>query len=332
MNSIRMLTPSVCRYGVQHFSYDRFKNPSQYIFQDLVDSNMSIDSIKPYTILLDFRSEGQCDQLILPLIRSIQNLFNTTPVVVFNSVIKNNLLDYKYFCMPAWMTTHCEWFELFRFQPLDYLVQHKFLSLMRRPSLSRAKLASKLLDSISSLKISFGSMRQFNQLGEWKNFFPKNSLPLTIDGLVDQTKQHNSAQDIFSTCLFNIVAETSSQSDQWSWRGVFITEKTFKAFALKQIPLWWAVPGLVNEVRNLGFDLFDDLIDHTYDQIDNEDKRLVALIDQIKLLDNKYSLEQCNDLRFNIMTRLEYNFNLVQHLCDQQDDIFKNIVEQIDAN
>jgi len=332
MNSIRMLTPSVCRYGVQHFSYDQLENSQQYIFQDLADSNMSIDSIKPCTILLDFRSEGQCDQLISPLIRSINHLFNKKPTVIFNSVVKNNLLDYEYFCMPAWMTAHCDWFESFRFRQLDYSVKHKFLSLMRRASLSRAKLASNLINNLASLKISFGSMSQPNQLKEWQSLFLTTELPLTIDGRVDEAKQHESAQDIFSTCLFNIVAETSSQHDQWSWRGLFMTEKTFKAFALKQIPLWWAVPGLVDQVRNLGFDVFDDLINHNYDQIDNEDQRLTALMDQIKFLDKAYSLRQCNDLRSNILPRLEYNFNLVRRLCDQQDDIFKSIVEQINAN
>jgi hypothetical protein len=185
---------------------------------------------------------------------------------------------------------------------------------------------------VSSLKISFGSMSQSNELGEWKDYFLADMLPLTIDGQVDEFKQHDSAQDIFSTCLFNIVAETSSQHNRQGWLGILITEKTFKAFALKQIPLWWAVPGLVDEVRNLGFDVFDDLIDHTYDQIDNEDQRLTALIDQITLIDEKYSLDQCNDLRISIMSRLEYNFNLVLGLCDKQDDIFKSIVDNIDAN
>jgi hypothetical protein len=199
---------------------------------------------------------------------------------------------------------------------------------MRRPSLSRAKLARKLLDSVSSLKISFGSMSKSNELGEWKDYFLVD-LPLTIDGHVDEFKQHDSAQDIFSTCLFNIVAETSSQHSHQEWLGLFITEKTFKSFALKQIPLWWAVPGLVDEVRNLGFDVFDDLIDHTYDQIDNEDQRLTALIDQITLIDTKYSLDQCNDLRISIRSRLEHNFNLVLSLCDQQDNVFNSIVEKI---
>jgi hypothetical protein len=175
-------------------------------------------------------------------------------------------------------------------------------------------------------------MSQSNELDEWKDYFLADTLPLTIDGLVvAHSKAHDSAQDIFSTCLFNIVVETSSQHDQ-SWLGLLLSEKTFKAFALKQIPLWWAVPGLVDEVRNLGFDMFDDLIDHTYDQIDNEDQRLTALIDQITLIDEKYSLDQCNDLRISIMSRLEYNFNLVLGLCDKQDDIFNSIVKKIDAN
>ena len=331
MNSISLLASSVCGYGVLHFAHDHFKNPQQYILQDLADSNMSIDSLKPYTILLDFRGEGQCDQLISPLVDSINHLFGKKPVVLFNCIVKNNLLDYEYFCMPAWMTTHCHWFESFKVQSLDYSVKHKFLALMRRPSLSRAKLASRLLDSVSSLKISFGSMSRSNELGEWKDYFLVD-LPLTIDGLVNEFKQHDSTQDIFSTCLFNIVAETSSQHNRQGWLGMFITEKTFKAFALKQIPLWWAVPGLVDEVRNLGFDMFDDLIDHTYDQIDNEDQRLTALIDQIKLIDTKYSLDQCNDLRISIRSRLEHNFNLVLSLCDQQDNVFNSIVEELDAN
>lgn len=332
MNSISLLASSVCRDGVLQFAHEHFKNPQQYILQDLADSNMSIDSLKPYTILLDFRGEGQCDQLISPLVDSINHLFGKKPVVLFNCIVKNNLLDYEYFCMPAWLTTHCHWFESFRVQTLDYSVNHKFLALMRRPSLNRAKLARKLLNSVSSLKISFGSMSQSNELGEWKDYFLADMLPLTIDGQVDEFKQHDSAQDIFSTCLFNIVAETSSQHNRQGWLGMLITEKTFKAFALKQIPLWWAVPGLVDEVRNLGFDVFDDLIDHTYDQIDNEDQRLTTLIDQITLIDAKYSLDQCNDLRISIMSRLEYNFNLVLGLCDKQDDIFKSIVEKITTN
>ena len=66
----------------------------------------------------------------------------------------------------------------------------------------------------------------------------------------------------------NLVVESSSQTDPNVWRSIFITEKTFKALAWHQFPLWYAVPGLVEQVRKMGFDVFDDLFDgHRYDDI-----------------------------------------------------------------
>lgn len=332
MNSIRSLSQSVYRYGVQHFSYDRLTNPRPSVLQDLADSNVSVDQIKDKIMLLDFRSEGQCDQIVQPLIDCVTELSGQSPVVVFNSVVKNKFLNYKYFCMPAWMTNHCEWFRAEQYQKLDRSVNTKFLCLMRRPSESRAQLAVKLLETISSLKLSFGSMSSSHELESYQDLLPNRDLPITLDGPVDQRQQHNSAQELFSTCLFNVVVETSSQSDEWSWRGLFITEKTFKAFVLKQIPIWWAVPGLVAEVKNLGFDLFDDIVNHEYDKIVDENQRLDAVVDQIKLIDRNYTVNQCNKLRENIAMRLQYNFNLVAELCKQQNTIFDSIVRQIHEN
>jgi len=332
MNSIRILAPLVCRYGVQHFSYDRLANPKPHVLQDFLDSNITIDEIKTKTVLLDFRSEGQCDQIIQSLVDCVTQMVDRSPVVIFNSVIKNKSLNYKYFCMPAWMTNHCEWFVAEQYQQLDCSVNTKFLCLMRRPSMYRARLASQLLEAISSLRLSFGSMCKSNQLESYKNLFPTVNLPITLDGLVDQHQQHNSAQELFSTCLFNVVVETSSQSDKWSWRSQFITEKTFKAFALKQIPVWWAVPGLVQEVKNLGFDLFDDIVNHNYNAITNEEQRLNALVNQIKLIDKTYTVAECNYLRKSICTRLENNFDLVLKLYRQQNRVFEDIVKQIDEN
>lgn len=332
MNSVRPLSQSVYRYGVQHFSYDRLTDPEPSVLQDFADSNISVDQIKDKTVLLDFRSEGQCDQIVQPLIDCVAQLSGRSPVVVFNSVVKNTRLNYRYFCMPAWMTCHCDWFTADQYQKLDSLVNTKFLCLMRRPSVSRARLASKLLESIFSLRLSFGSMSSKDELESYKDLLPNCNLPMTLDGSVDQHQQHNSAQELFSTCLFNIVVETSSQSDEWSWRSQFVTEKTFKAFALKQIPIWWAVPGLVAEVKNLGFDLFEDLVDHAYDSIVNEHQRLDDLVKQVKLLDKTYTIERCNELRKSISTRLENNFNLVVELHKQQNRIFENIVRQLHEN
>ena len=330
MNSVRQLSQSVFRYGVQHFSYDKLDNPEPFILQDFADSNILDTEIKTKTLLLDFRGEGQCNLIISNLIKTIKNKFEATPVVLFNAVVDQTTnIDYEYYCMPAWMTSHCEWFEIFKNQKLDYSVKSKFLCLSRRPSDSRAYLASCLIKSIQDLKLSFGSMAECRGLEKWKPLFVDHDLPLLIDGQINQLVQHNSARNIFSTCMFNIVVESSAQHDPGVWRSIFITEKTFKAFALKQIPLWWAVPGLVTQVRNLGFDVFDDIIDHSYDAVNDQDLRLDKQMIQIKHLDKNFSLNNCNQLRSDLMPRLEKNFDLVWKLCDRQKHDFALIINQL---
>ena len=172
-------------------------------------------------------------------------------------------------------------------------------------------------------------MAECRGLEKWKPLFVDHDLPLLIDGQINQLVQHNSARNIFSTCMFNIVVESSAQHDPGVWRSIFITEKTFKAFALKQIPLWWAVPGLVTQVRNLGFDVFDDIIDHSYDAVNDQDLRLDKLMIQIKHLDKNFSLNNCNQLRSDLMPRLEKNFDLVWKLCDRQKHDFALIINQL---
>lgn len=329
MNSIRFITPSLVSYGVQHYSYDRLESPELNVRKDLEDSNMSAHTIRNCTVLLDFRSEGQCDRLVGQLVDTIRQQFEANPVVLFNAIVdKPKNINYEYYCMPAWVTKHLDWFETFRLYQNDLSVSQKFLCLMRRPSDSRAKLAARLVKQIPSLQISFGAMCDVNVLQQWQNLF-QDSLPLLIDGKVDETKLHVQAQGLFANCMFNIVAESSAQHEQWVWHSKFITEKTFKAFALRQIPLWWAVPGLVEEIRKLGFDLFDDLVCHDYDNESDESVRLEKLFTHIVELDQTYTVDQCEKLRHKLKSRLDHNFNLLQSLCDQQNSIYNNIISQL---
>lgn len=328
MNSIQQISESVYRYGVQHFSYDRLESPESHVLKDLADSNISADMIRDCTVLLDFRSEGQCNRIVSNLVNTIKQ-FGATPVVLFNAIVdQSQNVAYEYHCMPAWITKHLDWFETFRVYQNDLTVSRKFLCLMRRPSDSRAKLASQLVQNIHSIKISFGSMYNAHTK-PWQSFFPDHQLPLIIDDHVDETKLHVQAQSLFADCLFNIVAESSSQHDPWTWRSKFITEKTFKSFALRQIPIWWAVPGLVAEIRKLGFDVFDDIVDHSYDNEYNENSRLSRVFDHVIALDQTYTVDQCQQLRNQISSRLDYNFNLVQQYCDKQSATYNNIVEQL---
>jgi hypothetical protein len=88
--------------------------------------------------------------------------------------------------------------------------------------------------------------------------------------------------DYFCNSYIHLIAETSSQNQE-----IFISEKSFKPFRSGQFPIWLGNVNSVKYIRSLGFDVFDDIIDHGYDQeldlhtridrIHNEIERLISL-------------------------------------------------------
>jgi hypothetical protein len=145
-------------------------------------------------------------------------------------------------------------------------------------------------------------------------------------------EQHHMMQS-FNEAVINVVQESSVGFDHRShenaysviassWCRVnsdrlFFTEKSAKPFLMSQIPLFIAAPGYVNQLRVLGFDLFDDIVDHSYDKEDYIFKRCDLVFNELKRLTNLYSLEGWNKLITNkLMHRFQRNFMLLQELSD----------------
>lgn len=63
---------------------------------------------------------------------------------------------------------------------------------------------------------------------------------------------------------------------------LFVTEKSYKAFANLQIPIWIALPGTVKYFRQQGFDVFDDVIDHTYDNQTDHVLRYIGAVNELE--------------------------------------------------
>jgi hypothetical protein len=70
---------------------------------------------------------------------------------------------------------------------------------------------------------------------------------------------------VYSSAAVNIVTET-----QYSDITGIVTEKTLMAFAAEQIPIVIGHPGIVQHCRRMGFDMFDDLVNTSYDLIGND--------------------------------------------------------------
>lgn len=148
-------------------------------------------------------------------------------------------------------------------------------------------------------------------------------------------QQHNMMAN-FDEAVINVVQESSVGFDHrshersytengFTWCRVnsdrlFFTEKSAKPFLMSQIPLFIASPGYVNRLRFLGFDVFDDIVDHSYDLEDNIFKRCDMVFDELKRLTKLHTIAKWNDLiKKNLSHRLYNNFSLMRKMSNNDD-------------
>ena len=105
----------------------------------------------------------------------------------------------------------------------------------------------------------------------------------------------------------------------------FVSEKVFKPIRAEQLFLIQGCPGTVAYLRSIGFDTFDDYIDHGH--YDNEPDWKRRTEKMLEVLDNIYS--SIPDIFAATKTRRLYN---KQHLASQdlENHLLKNLLEQIE--
>jgi hypothetical protein len=102
---------------------------------------------------------------------------------------------------------------------------------------------------------------------------------------------------VYQSAPINIVTET-----QYDPPVGIITEKTQMAFAAQQIPIIIGYKGIIDQCRKMGFDMFDDLVDHSYDDLDNDTRWQAALERNWHLLQEPVDLSPYRE-------RLQLNMN-----------------------
>lgn len=90
--------------------------------------------------------------------------------------------------------------------------------------------------------------------------------PLKVDEFTEKGTELAFKVDlsVYEKTIISIITETGV--DNMAQR---ITEKSFKAFAIGHPSVVISHPNTIEAVEELGFDVFHDFIDHSYDQIDN---------------------------------------------------------------
>lgn len=140
----------------------------------------------------------------------------------------------------------------------------------------------------------------------------------TNTGLDLVTSMTSINYNVYKTSLFHIVAETAVDKP-------LLSEKTYKIFAVGQIPIICGPQHAVSHLRDLGFDMFDDIVDHSYyDNIYDSRQRIDAMH---RILDHLATLDH-TQLLSNTANRRLQNFNHLKS-ADLKEVLLKSIVTYI---
>ena len=176
---------------------------------------------------------------------------------------------------------------------------------------------------------------------KYKDFF--QSLPIIADiGSVGAgfSNSWNHLNNPSKNCLINVVVESSGENRisreypnvyfNEGWDTWFITEKTMKFINCRQIPIFLSTKGYVGHLRSLGFDVFDDFVDHSYDTEENQDLRIKMIVDELERLINKESVDNIIKNEQTIRVRMNQNISSLKELCaDKWNDYYNKLFSQL---
>jgi hypothetical protein len=112
-----------------------------------------------------------------------------------------------------------------------------------------------------------------------------NSLPIIANG--EEGERPDLLLREYYGNILNLVTDNASgfdDSDNFKYGTITLTEKAWKPFKTHQLPLYIGLPGYVDIIRSLGFDVFDDFINHSYDKEQNHIERIKIVVEELNRL------------------------------------------------
>jgi hypothetical protein len=162
---------------------------------------------------------------------------------------------------------------------------------------------------------------------KFKKYFPAT---LPEERKISREQASNFHNLYFCNAIFNVVLESSCEKLPFEpqpayWDRLFITEKTVKAFAYHQIPIFLATLNHVQHLRDLGFDVFDDIVNHDYDDEPDVEYRIQKIANEIERICN-LNFESLKKL--NIQKRLEHNARQIGIVFEQKEREYLDKITQ----
>jgi hypothetical protein len=299
----------LCYFNLKEIKYGGLAEEFEIALRN---GNVSIEDLESRNIVFDNMYEGHGARELRAVIDSLSQYSWFSPD---RAMFRHNTFDelpigVNAIARPAYMVEHAGWFQHHDNLTINWDDLNRdrlFICLMRRRSRERSILAREIRSKFSpdDYYLSYASMINYTA---WDDD-AQCQIPILLDGTTFGEEQHRATDLRFFSPLINLIVETSSQVDENTWRSLFVTEKTFKCFAWHQLPIWWALPGLVKNIRTFGFDMFDDLLDnHRYDDIQDPVSRMDAMLSTLSQLMQHIKAMGVDAVNMRLMPRFQYNY------------------------
>ncbi len=139
----------------------------------------------------------------------------------------------------------------------------------------------------------------------WCNYFSGNIIP----------KQYEES-------LFSLILESNLDS-------IFLTEKTFNAIISKRPFVIYGHPNTHKYLKEvMGYELFDEVIDYSFDNIDCKIERATMIVQELKKL-TKFNLVDLHNL---LKPKIEHNYNTMLENVSKRKFITKEIIDIINID
>jgi|15BtaG_2_1085339.scaffolds.fasta_scaffold00255_19 hypothetical protein len=137
-----------------------------------------------------------------------------------------------------------------------------------------------------------------------KNIIQEEGLNLHIN---QATNYENAILQAYDESYFSLVAETN-----YYQKTIFQSEKIFKPIMMLQPFVVAAEPGAIQAMRDLGYDVFDDYLNHSYDEIKDHMERMIALFNEVERL-SAIPHKTWQNWRFEMLPRNQQNLAKLQN-------------------
>jgi hypothetical protein len=245
----------------------------------------------------------------------VKELLDNNPgqhLIVFDHLGHDDVLSqYPHVLLPVYLAAEVESF-LAQHINVNWAVKtHCFNFMINKPRLNRIR----LLEFVEQKQLT-------NRLHTlpWKHS-PYSSIPVTdycigeevaLDQGVKNRHYSNALtyQQLLQHRVFEPTCVSLITEPCYLEKEIMITEKTVMAIYAGTLPIWvggWRLP---DAMRDLGFDVFDDMVDHSYSMLSDPVERLdQALTKNQKLLTD---FELVSTFVKHNQSRLQHNLDLVK--------------------